>query len=339
MMNGNSKKLRWGILGTGRIAGLFAEGLTAVPQAELRAVGSRTRSGAEAFVRRHGGSATVHGSYEALVADGELDVVYVATPHSMHEENTLLCLNSGKPVLCEKPFAIHAGQARRMVDRARERGLFLMEAMWTRFLPSLITARQLLRAGAIGQPRMLQADFGFRAAVDPTGRLFEPGLGGGSLLDVGVYPVSLASWVFGKPTHQVGLAHLGDTGVDEQAGIILRHENGALSVLASAIRTETPQTATILGTAGSIHFPTKWWQGKALTVTREGRKPETTEFTLGGNGYHFQAMEVSDCLKEGRLESETMPLDETIEIMDTMDRLRSEWGLRYPMDPDPGATS
>jgi predicted dehydrogenase len=219
-----------------------------------------------------------------------------------------------------------------MIGLAREKGLLLMEAMWSRFFPAMARVRDLLAAGAVGQVWLLTADFGFRARFDPSSRLFDPALGGGALLDVGVYAVSLACMVFGSPSRVAGLAHLGPTGVDEQAGIILGYEGGQLAVLATAIRTATPQEAMLMGSDGHIRIHPRWWMPTRLTLSVSGREDEVFELPFTGNGYNYEAAEVMACLRAGKLESEVMPLDETLSIMRAMDQLRAQWGLKYPME-------
>jgi predicted dehydrogenase len=324
------RRVRWGILGCGKIARKFAEGLRTAAGAELAAVGARSRAGADALAAE-AGALRSHGSYEALVADPGVDAVYVATPHPMHRPHTLLALAAGKAVLCEKPFAVNAGEAREMAAEARRRRLFLMEAMWTRFLPALVRTRELLAAGRIGEVRLLQADFGFRAALDPGHRLFAPSLAGGSLMDVGVYLVSLAFFVIGRaPSRVVSLAHLGQTGVDEQAAAVLAWDQGELAVISSAVRTTTPQEATVIGTEGTLRIESAWWKGTRLTLTRAGAAPETIDTPMAGNGYGHEAEEVARCLEGGLLESPVMSLDESIRILEVMDGIRAQWGLRYP---------
>ena len=324
------RTIRWGILGTGSIAKKFADGLKVVEGAELAAVGSRSQATADAFGDRYDVPRR-HGSYEALAADEEVDAVYVATPHSLHKDNSLLCLSAGKAVLCEKPFAINAAEAGQMVAMARQRKLLLMEAMWSRFLPALVKLRELLAAGAIGEVRMLTADFGFRAGWNPEARLLNPALGGGGLLDVGVYTVSLASMVFGRPTRIVSMAHLGTTGVDEQAGMIFGYDGGALALLWTAVRTTTPQEAAILGTDGRIRLHNPWWRGQKLTLSAGG-KEEVFDLPFRGNGYNYEAEEIGRCLREGRTESGVMGLDESVAVLKTMDEVRAQWGLSYPME-------
>lgn len=322
---------RWGILGTGKIARQFAAGLKHLPDARLMAVGSRAAEPAEVFGEEFAVPHR-HPSYEALVSDADVDAIYVATPHSCHRENTLLALAAGKAVLCEKPFTINAREAEEVVAFARTKKLFLMEAMWTRCFPLMAKLRELLAASIVGEVRMLTADFGFRAEYLEEERLFNPAVGGGALLDVGVYPVSLASMIFGTPTRIVSHAQLGKTGVDEEAAIILSHTQGQLAVLSTAIRVDTAQEAIIMGTTGRIRIHSPWWRPAALTIARDGRPDEAMEFPFAGNGYQFEAAEVMRCLRAGKLESDVMPLDETFAIMRTLDVIRAQWGLRYPMD-------
>jgi predicted dehydrogenase len=322
-------KIRWGILGTGGIARLFATGLSALPDAELIAVGSRSQESAERFADMFH-IPHRHASYQALAHDAEVDVVYVATPHNLHRENTLLCLEAGKPVLCEKPFAINAGEAAEMVAKAREKRLFLMEAMWTRYLPVFVRARELIASGEIGEVRMLMADFGFRIGFDGAHRLFNLHLGGGALLDVGVYPVSLAHMLFGAPTQITSQVTLAPSGADEQSAYLLSYPGGQLAVLSSATRTQTQQTAFIAGTDGMITVP-DWWHGRGYTLTRSG-KSEVVALPFEGNGYNYEAAEVMACLRAGKLESEVMTIDESLAIMQTMDTIRAQWGLVYPME-------
>jgi predicted dehydrogenase len=325
-------KIRWGILGTGNIAKQFARGLAVLPDVELIAVGSRSQANADAFgdefdVPRR------HASYAALADDADVNVVYVATPHHLHRENGRLCLQAGKAVLCEKPFAINATEAEEVVALARERHLFLMEAMWTRFLPLFVRVRQLLADGVIGDVRMVMADFGFRAPFDPQSRLLNPHLGGGALLDVGVYVISLASMVCGSPPSRISsMAHLGQTGVDEQAAMILGYDQGQLAVLSAAVRTNTPQQATLIGTEGQILIHTPWWKPDTLTLSVQGQGDKVIHLSFEGNGYHYEAVEVMHCLRDGKTESAVMPLDETLTIMRTMDQIRAQWGLHYPME-------
>ena len=323
------RKFRWGILGTGAIARQFVRGLRSLPAAEVFAAGSRSENSAAEFADQRN-IPRRHASYEGLAADPEVDVVYIVTPHPFHAENAELCLQAGKAVLCEKPFCVNAAQAERVVELAREKGVFIMEGMWTRFFPLIEEVRRLLSEGAIGEVRMLNVDFGFRADLDPASRLFERRLGGGALLDVGVYCVSFASMVLGRPSGFVSLPHLGKTGVDEQASVILEHEGGRLANLSIGVRTNTPQEATIMGTEAYIRIHAPWWRPASMTISRPGTEDEIVEAPVSGNGFKYEAAEVMRCLEAGKTESDVMPLDETLSVMRTMDSIRAEWGLRYP---------
>ena len=322
--------VRWGILGPGRIARKFALALEEVEGAHLVAVASRSRERAEAFAREHAVPAA-HGSYEALASDGNVDAVYVATPHPFHEPHTVLCLRGGKHVLCEKPFALNAVQAERMIQVARETDRLLMEAMWTRFLPAIARVRELVRDGAIGELRLLTADFGFRAPFDPGSRLFDPNLGGGALLDLGVYPLSLASMLLGDPLAIETMAHLGTTGVDEEEVLLLRHERDGLAVLVASSRLETPCEAHLRGTGGAIHIPSRWHAATRFTLTT-GDTPETVELPPRGGGFCHQVEAFHELIHGGHRDSPVMPLAESLAIMRSMDTIRSRWGLRYPQE-------
>ena len=322
---------RWGILGPGNIAAKFAAGVAALGDQEVVAVGSRTQASADRFAdrfdirRRHVG-------YEGLAADPEVDAIYVATPHNFHREHTLLALRHGKHVLCEKPFAINAGEAQEMVDAARASRCFLMEAMWSRFLPIIVEARRLIADGAIGAVQMVQADFGFRASFNPASRLFDPALGGGALLDVGVYPVSLATMLLGEPDRIAAVAALGATGIDENTGILFGYPGGEVALLATTVRASTLQEAIILGSTGSIRVHSPWWVGNTLTLQRAGHEPEVIVRPFIANGYSHEAMEVAACVRAGRLESEAMSLDESLRVMRLLDTVRAQLGMKYPME-------
>jgi predicted dehydrogenase len=328
-----TRKIRWGILSTGAIARQFAQGLTSVPDAELVAVGSRTQAAADRF----GDAFRVprrHASYRAVAEDPDVDVVYIGTPHNLHCENTLMCLEAGKPVLCEKPFAINAAQAERMVALARSKRLFLMEALWTRYLPAMIELRRLLAAGTIGPIRMIEADFGFRPEYDPLGRLYNPDLGGGALLDIGIYPISLTAMLLGLPARMTAIAELGRTGVDERSAVVLAYPGGELAVLTFSLTTDMPSEILVLGIEGWIRVHGPIYRPEKLTVSLKAAAGARTERVLPlpvtGNGYNYEAAEVMRRLREGALESPGMTLDESLAIMRLMDAIRAQWGLRYP---------
>jgi predicted dehydrogenase len=323
--------IRWGILGLGSIAHAFADALRYLPDARLVAVGSRAAESAALFGAQYDVPRR-YDSYEALAADPEVEMVYVATPHHLHEANTRLCLEAGKGVLCEKPFAINADEAARMIALARQKGRFLMEAMWSRFLPAMTRVRELVAEGALGEVRLVQANFGFHAPFDPSSRLFNPALGGGTLLDIGIYPVSFAVMLLGLPDAVSSQAHLGATGVDEQAGIVLRYADRRLAVLHTSFQVTTSNEAEIVGTAGRLRVHPRFHQAEALTLYRPGEPELSIEAPIVGNGYRYEAEEVHRCLRAGKLESDLMPLDETLAIMHLLDQIRAQWGLRYPME-------
>jgi len=325
-----NKKIHWGIIGTGDIAKKFAAGLMVLSDSELVAVASRARKTADAF-----GDifhvAKRHDNYQSLAQDPDVNVVYISTPHSLHKENTLMCLRAGKSVLCEKPFAINAKEATEMIQFARQRRLFLMEAMWTRFFPLMARVREMIASGMIGEVRMLMADFGYRSE-DQKNWVFDPKFGGGGLLDVGIYPLSFSHLIFGIPNQITSMSHLGSSGVDEQSAVILGYEGGRMALIASATRTETPQVAYLLGTKGRIHIHSPWWKPQTLTLSVNGRANEVMQIPYQGNGYNYEAAEVARCLREDRTESDTMPLDKTLAIMKTMDAIRAQWNLKYPIE-------
>lgn len=325
------QKIRWGIIGCGAIAANFARGLCVLDDAELAAVGSRTEKKARVFAKKHNAK-RAHGSYEQLAADPEVDVVYVATPHPFHMENTILCLEHGKAVLCEKPFAMNARQAEKMIDAAKKANVFLMEAMWTRFIPLTIEIRRLIDKSTIGPVRFFQADFGYATDRGAKGRALNPYLGGGALLDVGIYPISFASMVFGdRPGKITSQANIGETGVDEQSGYLFTYDGDGLAALSSAVTTKTPGRAVIAGDDGMIKIHPPFHRAeKATVITPE--KETVIEKPIEGNGYNYQAVEVHDCLRQGKTQSDIMSLKETLSIMETMDEIRGQWGLKYPCE-------
>lgn len=322
---------RWGVLGTGRIASQFVDDLRLDPEAEVVAVGSRHAGSAEAFGQAHG-IGRRHASYAELVADPDVDVVYVAVPHSGHHAATLQAISAGKAVLCEKPFAINATEAAEMVEAARRAGVFLMEAMWTRHLPHITRLRELLDAGAIGEIRTVYADHGQHFAPDPTNRLFDPALGGGALLDLGVYPVSFASMVLGTPGSVTAVGDLAMTGVDAQTSAVLRYTGGAHAVVTTTLAARTPCRAWIAGDEGRIDIEPVFYAPSAFTLTRDDGTVERFEQPRVGHGIRHQAAEVARCLRAGLTESPLMPWAETVAIMATMDEIRRQVGVRYPME-------
>ncbi len=324
-----TESIRWGILGTGFIARQFASDLAHAPGTKLVAVGSRSQASADEFGAAFG-AANRHASYEALAADPDVDVVYVATPHPYHCANTSMCLAAGKAVLCEKPFALNESDAQSMIDAARDRGLFIMEGMWTYCFPAIREIKAMIDAGAIGEPRMMMGAFCFRADWDPSTAVLNKELGGGALLDVGVYPISVAHLVFsGEPETIQASAHVGETGVDEQNGIVMTYPNGAMAIMASAVRTAMPEEIVISGTDAQIRIPEPFYRPNRIVITRDDES-EVLDFPYPGMGMQYEAGEVSDCLRAGRCESALVPHEGTLAVMRTLDRIRAQWGLRYP---------
>jgi len=323
-----SQRVRWGIAATGGIARAFAQGLTLVDDAELVAVASRATDRARAFADEVG-APRAHGSYEALAGDLDVDIVYVASPHARHHDDAILFLEAGKHVLCEKPMALSAAQVRAMADAAHRNDRFLMEALWSRFLPAYPVLTRLLDDGAIGRPRLVEADFGFRMPVDPAHRLFDLAQGGGALLDLGIYPLNLAFLVLGHPVEVHAVADLGVTGADEQTAAVLRHRDGALSVIKAAIRTNLACSARIAGDDGTIDIPAFMHCPQHLVVTTAAGV-ERIEAPMEGNGLHHQVHEVHRCLRAGLNESPVMSISESLALASTMDTIREQIGLRYP---------
>jgi predicted dehydrogenase len=315
--------IRWGIIGTGGIAHTFAADLEHTSSGTVAAVGSRRQETADAFGERFGVPRR-HSSYEALVEDPEVDVVYVSTPHPMHHPDALLALRAGKPVLVEKPFTMNAAEAEEIVGEARSRGLFAMEAMWARFLPHMREVRRLLAEGVLGDVVTVSADHSQWFAEDPDHRLFAPALGGGALLDLGIYPVSFASMVLGEPDRVAVLSDPAFTGVDAQTSILLGYPDSAHAVLNCTLRALGPTSAAIVGTEARIEIDGAFYQPTSFTlIPREGEPQRMFEPPAEG-GLRHEADEVARCVEAGELESPEMPLDETVAIMRTMDEVMAQ---------------
>ncbi|UYZ22559.1 Gfo/Idh/MocA family protein [Mesobacillus jeotgali] len=327
----DERVIKWGILGTGGIASAFARDLEFAKHTEKTAIGSRTIESAEKFAEEHGVS-RAYGSYEELMLDPDVNAIYIATPHTFHKENVLACLRAGKAVLCEKPFTINSGELEEIIQFARDQKLFLMEAMWTRFLPPIVKVKEWIESGKIGEVLLVKADFGFRASWNPEGRLLNPALGGGALLDVGIYPVTFASMIFGtKPEKILSTAHIGETGVDEQFSIIMSYPAGKTATLNGAFRVDLTNEAYILGTEGYIRIPS-FHSAKSAFLYKNGEEAESFQDDRQAAGYAFEIEEVGRCLNQGLLESPVVPLDESLKIMKLMDEIRGQWGLKYPFE-------
>ncbi|GAC1372769.1 MAG: Gfo/Idh/MocA family oxidoreductase [Hymenobacter sp.] len=319
----------WAILGLGNIAHKFAADLARVPQARLHAVASRSLPKAQAFAAAFDVPHAV-GSYEELLAVPGIDVVYIATPHSEHCAHALLCLRAGLPVLCEKAFARNAAQARQMVRVAREQRVFLMEAMWTRFFPAVAHALDLVRAGAIGEVKHLVADFGFAAPFDPQGRLFNPALAGGSLLDVGIYPLFISHLFLGEPTAVRAVSTPTGTGVDGSCAMALAYAEGATARLFSTVEAPTDNQCILYGTQGQLRLTGRFHAPDGVWVQRLGQEAQVVAYEKDGYGYHYEAAHVQACLAQGLEESPLLPLAVSLQLMELLDAVRDQIGLRYP---------
>jgi predicted dehydrogenase len=323
------KIYNWGILGTGFIARKMAEALSLVPQSKLYAIGSRQVDTASAFARQYQVE-KVYGSYEELAADPNVDIVYVATPHNLHHENTLMSLNRGKHVLCEKPFAVNGREAREMINLAGEKNLFLMEALWTRFLPGVTAALDLIRSGEIGKINLLKADFGIHIPFDPKHRLYNQQLIGGSLLDLGIYPLFLALLILGKPKSIKAMAGIGPTGVDYSCSFTLGFEDPVMAVMHSSCIAQTGITAAIYGEKGTVVFDPWWFTPVPVRLINAKGNVKFLSLKSEDNGYNYEAAEVIQCLEKGKTGSDLMSWDDSLLLIDTLDAIRKEIGLVYP---------
>ena len=327
-----TEPIRWGILATGSIADSFARDLQLLPDAELVAVGSRSESSARAFADRFD-IPRAHGSWAGLAADGDVDIVYVATPHHAHYQATRLCLEAGRAVLCEKPFTLNGADARALVDLAAERGSFLMEAMWMYCIPAVRRLQELVAEGAIGAVRTVQADFGLPGPFEPSHRLRDPALGGGALLDLGVYPVSLAQLLLGAPDSVQAWSALTPEGVDANTGLLLGYASGAVATLSCGIVSATPVRAVVSGDLGRIELPAPFFNTEELHLYRgsdEDAVPEVLSVPRTGLGYAHEAAEAMRCLRAGLTESPLVPWRHTLQVMATLDAARAQTGVRYP---------
>jgi predicted dehydrogenase len=319
----------WGILATGGIANSFTRDLVTHGH-RIAAVGSRSTDNARSFAEKWG-IESAHGSYEELLADPDVDIVYVATPHNLHAANAMAALESGKHVLVEKAFTVNAAEARAVFELGRSKGLLVMEAMWTRFLPHMAYVRSVIERGLVGNIRSLHADHTQRLPSDPAHRLNNLNLAGGCLLDLGVYPVSFAHDILGDPVVVTGRGALSDTGVDVCVATVLRHQNDALSTSYSSMATRGPNTAVVLGTEGRIEIDSVWYAPAAVTVKdMTGRELERFDEPVTGRGMQYQAAEAERLISAGEIESPLMTHEQSIAVMATMDAVREQIGLRYP---------
>jgi predicted dehydrogenase len=322
--------INWAVAGTGGISNRFVMGLRDAEGARLYAAASRDKERAEAFAARYGFD-RAYGDYGALLADPGVDAIYIGTPHVFHKEMAIAAFRAKKAVLCEKPVSLNAAELSEMIDEARANKVFFMEAMWTRFVPPLVKVREWLNSDILGEVKMVQANFCFSAPPNPQGRLYNIELGGGALLDAGVYPVSLASFVFGgkKPEAVSSMMYLGKTGVDEEVTALLSYGGPRLATVSAALSTAAVNDGWIYGTQGYIHLPDFVFSHSA-DLKLYGRYQYHYEPEFASNGYNYEAEEVMKCVRAGKLESDTMDLSESLAIMETMDLIRAQNGFRYP---------
>ncbi|MDF2485343.1 MAG: oxidoreductase domain protein [Herbinix sp.] len=326
------RTVKWGIIGAGQISSKFATALNSLDHTEVTAIASRDPIKAREFASRFH-IKKAYGSYEEMLMDSEIDVIYIGTPHTEHKANAELCISHGKAVLCEKPFTLNYPEAQMLVDFARSSNVFLMEAMWTKFLPTTRIVKQWISNKVIGDIKFINISFGFRTEFDPFNRLFNPALGGGALLDVGVYPLSYVIYLMDRlPDKVVSSAHIGQSGVDEVNVINLQYHDGMIVNVSSAISVATGNDAVIIGDKGRIVIPNFWTAESAEVYDTNGKLVDTFFHPFTANGYVYEAEEVNRCILEGKKQSDIIPLNDTLNIMKLLDGIRAEWGLVYPSE-------
>ena len=327
MNNDSERIIRWGIIGPGKIARKFAQDLKEVPHAELYAVASRNHGRAKAFANEYNAE-KAFGSYEALAEDTEVDAVYIATPHSLHKEYSLMCLSQKKAVLCEKPLAMDTTQVEEMIAAAKAHKVLLMEAMWTAFLPHFQAAMQKVREGLLGEIKSIEADFGFHSPFNPVSRLFDKQLGGGSLLDIGIYPLFLSLSVLGRPVDVEARATFFENGADSSCHITLLYDHTAKARLFSTLLKETPTVAVIKGSEGTLNIHPRFHESSSFTILKEGKTEQRT-FTNRGKGFVHEIEHFCNLLREGQTESPVMTFDTSRQIIGLLDEVREKIGLYY----------
>jgi predicted dehydrogenase len=327
-----TSEIRWGVVGPGRIAEKVVEDFAVVGGARLVAVASRSLDRAQDFARRHG-IERAHGSYAALLADPDVDVLYVATPHPQHHAIALGALRAGKGVLVEKAFTATVAGAREVAELSRETGVFAMEAMWTRFQPAVVRLRELIAEGAIGEVRSVQADLGVQREFDPTDRLFAKELGGGALLDLGVYVVSFAQMLLGDPDTVAATGSLFESGVDAEVSLLLGYADGRSATLMTSLRNALPGQARVFGTAGWIDVLPRFHHPQTIVLHRVGADPEEITLPQLGGGYSHELVEVTECVRAGQHESAVMPLADTVAVQEVLEHAAGQLGVTFAEDP------
>ena len=325
------KKFNWGVLGPGRIAHEFARGLQVIDDASLYAVASSKIERAKEFADQYGGAKT-YNSYEALVNDPEVDGVYIATPHRFHFENVMLCLNAGKPVLCEKPLTVNAAETKKLIETSKKNKVFLMEALWTRYLPIYPVIRKWLDEKAIGDISLMVGTFGANVPKDKDDRWQNPELAGGTLLDMGIYPIAVSQWVMGaRPKSFVAMSHIGNTGVDELTTVLLKYENDVISQFHSSFLSNHVNDFLIYGSKGYIRIHPGFWGSTKATLVADDQEL-TVSRPLRAGGFEYQTEEAMRCIRVGLLESPGMSHADTLANMELMDSIRAQIGLKYPFE-------
>lgn len=325
------RPVRWGILGAGGIAAIVGGDIQASNGSEVVAVGARDAARAAEFAAGHGIPRS-YGSYDDLLADADVDVVYIATTHGQHREHALLALRAGKPLLVEKAFTLNAAEAREVVAEARSRELFCMEAMWLRLNPLVAAAAEAVRSGRLGEITVVKADLSRRFEYDPAHRLFDLSVGGGALLDLGVYPIAFAWEMLGRPSSVHAVGELSPTGSDLTSALTFGYESGAVAQVFTSAASTSPDASLVVGTEGWLRLDPRVHRPQTLTIhTAEGHEVIHAE-PDPGNGYHHQVAEVERCLRGGLTESPRIPLDSTVEILELIDEARSQLGVRYPAE-------
>jgi predicted dehydrogenase len=327
----SNKSYNWAIIGPGRIAQKFASDLKLLPNANLYAVGSRNIDRAKNFANEYGFQKS-YGSYKEIAEDPDVDIVYIASPHVGHYKDSLLCLNNGKAVLCEKPVAINEQQCQIMLETAKKNNVFFMEALWTRFIPSFIKCKELIEEGEIGEVLIVESDFCFKAPYEVEGRLFNPKLGGGSLLDIGIYPVFLALEILGKPQLINAMSIMSETGVDSSCSMTFKHKEDKLSVLFCTLVADGRTEAIIHGSEGMIRINTMWHIPSTVDLIKKGTGPVHYKFIEPGYGYQYEAEEVMKCLDDKKIESTIFGWQKSINLISTLDHIRKKASINYPSD-------
>ena len=325
------KKYNWGIIGAGNIAGKFAEDLQLLPNARLTAVSSRSPERASAFAEKYG-IPEWYGSWEGVANNPGIDIAYIATHHPFHFENARTCLENGKAVLCEKPFTMNRRELESLAGMAREKKVFLMEAIWSRFLPSTRKVLELTDQGDLGRLTGIYADFGFWLDYNPGHRLFDPAQGGGALLDLGIYPIFISQLFAGPPDKIQASARFAPSGVDHSGNMVFEHGTDVVSSLNYTLLSESPVEANLLFEKGRIRMESWWLTPGPVTLHRKEEEPKKFSFSEPGHGYHHEAAEVMRCLDEGQTESPMLPLDFSLDLMGTLDAVRAACGIIYPQD-------